>query len=161
MNLRNFFSFSLIFLWGCTNPSCWSVKHLDTGNSLFDGSKLTYFPPEKLHRMQLEFYKTAESLKLFINVQEYPIVSKQKEVVITATFGEERQEFTSYIFQGGHRLLASNDLQEAILKALFEKKIVVLQCTGYVSTIYPENFKENFLKFQSAPLNRIGYLFRI
>lgn len=144
--------FALIIFCSCASPSYWSVQHLQTGSPLFDGAKLTYHPPEKTRGMKLEFYKTPDSLKLFIVAEEHRITVKGQEVTVVALFQKEKKEFTCPLFQGGQRLLASIEMQSALLKALENGETVTLKCSGYVTTIYPEHFKQNFAKLHVQPL---------
>ncbi|MES2345348.1 MAG: hypothetical protein V4494_05380, partial [Chlamydiota bacterium] len=117
-----------------------------------DSAKLSYTPPKQSHGMTLEFHKTHETLKLFLGALERPIRQNQKNIIVTLTTQKEKQEFTAYLFEGGQRLLASKELQEALLKALNNNETITLICATYKTTIHPEHFKQNFSKLFHRPL---------
>lgn len=149
--MKWFFILLLAFA-SCQKDLYWSVHHLDTGNPLYDGSKLSYQPPEKLHGIQLEFYQTHDGLKLFLYILEKPLNSKEGTISVSIRNQHKVQEFSAYLFQGGQRLLASQELSEALLDALKREETLTLRCENYVATIIPDDFAHFFTKFQTRPL---------
>jgi hypothetical protein len=103
--------------------------------------------------MILEFHKTNEGVKLFLGAREHPIKKSDKTIAIILDTNGEKKEFIAYLFEGGQRLLASKELQEAILEALHNNITITLRCDTYRTTIHPEQFKQNFSKLFSRPLS--------
>lgn len=147
--------FLTLLLSGCAQSSNWSVQHIQTGNPVFDGAKLTYYAKESLHNIALEFHKTESGLKLFLVVHDHPIKAQEgnpKQAVVTTFYGGAKKEFTAYLFEGGQRLLASSELQDAVTQALKEGLPIQIKCSGYQTNVEPGAYAQNFAKMHAPPL---------
>jgi hypothetical protein len=143
-----------LFLVGCATKGNWKLSHVQSGSAKFNSSKLTYLASDKLNGIDLEILCTQTSSHAFVNVHSHPIKPYKgdpKVAYLTVRIGEESIPCLAARHEGGHRLLLPQEIQDAIIQALYEQKTIVLETSGYKSELEPQDFSKKYQKLKKPP----------
>jgi hypothetical protein len=144
----------ILVLAGCSGHTRWSVKAIKAGDSEFNSSRLVYRCPSKTEGIDLEFLKTKQSLNLYFVVHSHPVPGHEgnphrAHAVLEAD--GSRVSFMAHRHLGGQRVLCPAEIQEKIIKYLFDAIPVTIHLGGYQATIEPARFTEHYNKMHYPP----------
>lgn len=148
--------FLLLFalLSSCSTNTPWAVTHITGNGPEFHSAKLTYHSRDKVKGIDLEFLKTQDSLKLYLNVHSRPIPRSAEfpnMAQVVLQIENKNITFNAIRHQGGHRVLVPVSIQELIVSSLNDAIPVTIHLAGYETTIEPAHFSEFFCKMHDFP----------
>lgn len=139
----------LFLLLSCSKQSHWAFDQVHSDQKEFRSAKLTYYSLDPVHGIDLEFLKTEEHLKVYLNIHSIPIAPNKedpKNTVCTIVIDEETLRCSAYRLDGGQRFLISNDVGETLIEALKNQKPVSISIASYRTVLKPEDFSSKFEK---------------
>jgi hypothetical protein len=139
--------FLLILLFGCSHHSHWTSDQMNSNKKEFCSTKLSYSSKDPLHGIDLEFLKTEDRLKLYLNVHSVPVSSYQddpKSALLKLNIDGKMIRCQTYRFEGGQRFLLPDEIANIIIHSLQNNKEVTFILPGYRSTIKTEGFSSKF-----------------
>jgi hypothetical protein len=155
-----FLSVVLLFFCGCSRSSNWASNQIDVGDEKYNSTRISYYAPNPINGIDLEFLRTPSRLLAYLNVHSLPIPSTKedpKAVAVDLLIEEEKYHFAAYRYEGGQRLLLPEDMVDLIIKALIEKKPLQIKVPGYFTRIEPKGFEDKFEKMQQKAVAKIPF----
>jgi hypothetical protein len=149
---RSCLLFFCLLAAGCASKSNWSHSQIDSGSAQFSSSRLTHTLADAPNRLQLEVIQTKNTRKGYLYVHSHPIPPSKANPKLSNVYIQTEDNSFSYLairHSGGNRILLPEEALEKIFYALKSGEIVTLKSGGYVATLSPNGFENEYKKFQS------------
>jgi hypothetical protein len=140
-----------LFLAACGSDSQWKTDRIASDYSEHHSTRLTFASEDTVHGLDVEFIKSKDSMRAYLNVHSIPIPPHRndpKKAQVTLDIGDDRHTFEAYRLEGGQRLLLPGALIDSLLQALKEHKNPTLSVRGYRATLSFKHFSEQLEKFE-------------
>jgi hypothetical protein len=127
---------------------------MQTGNSSFDSSKISYYSADPVRGINLEILKTKDNLHFYLDVSSRsipPYKNNLKEAIVEIEVEGQKYIFIASRHSGGQRVLLPTQAQELIVSSLQGDKSVQIALSGYKTTLLSDGFAERYEKLQTSP----------
>jgi hypothetical protein len=165
---------SLLFLTGlclsCSAQSNWQLTSIPTGQKDFDSARLCYLTPERIGGMNLEFFKTNESVTAYLSTlgrrfkdrsgitrspleklarkkqpdEQSPIIENTTKAIVQ--FKTETLEIPLIVHEGLMRVRLPDEITAKITSALQDGEAVTIMIGSTTQTFQPDHFSTLFNK---------------
>ena len=135
----------------CSSKGHWKHTHLNTGTE-FSSSKIAYVFPDPNNSIKLDTIRSQKSYNGYLSVNSHPIVPSStdpKKAKVSLQIQNDTFSFLATRHEGGHRLLLPEEALGKILLALSQNIEVILETSGYKTTLKSEGFSSTYKKFQN------------
>lgn len=135
---------SLLLLCSCAHHSDWHVSKIKSGTSHFDSSRLSYHPRDR--GIHFEILKTLEEEVGYLYVCSHKI---RQGSVLSVKTSTKNLSFNPVLHEGGHKATLPQEALFAMIEALKDGEDIVLEISGYHTTIDPKEFLRQYKNMQS------------
>ena len=138
----------------CAPKSNWKHSQIDGGSNQYSSSRLSYGISNAHNALQLEIIHRKQAYKGYLFVQGRTIpeaLDHPKQALISVQIAEDKESYLVTRYEGGQRLSLPNDLLLKIFQALEEGQEVILQASGYTTTLDPNGFSSLYNKWKKNP----------
>ncbi len=139
----------------CSGPlGLWQSQSCAGSAPEFSSERIFLCPANEFSGLELEFVRTLDGLRLFLNVYGLQIPSEQPEGStsrVFISFKDHSYCFSAIRFSGGQRLLIPAHVLDEIVEYLQEDQSVFIQVDRYQADIYPGKFLPLFTRMVSKP----------
>ena len=146
----------LLHLCGCRSDNSWAFSRIDSQETQFNSTKLTFASQDPIHGIDLELVSINQQLHLYLNVHSVPIPSLKTDpqyAAVRITIGtQESQLFEALRREGGQRLLLPETAMHLIIDSLKNHIPVHIAIHGYQTSIEPTGFLKYYQQMHKQPL---------
>ncbi len=148
----------LLHLSGCRSDNRWAFSRIDSQDTQFSSSKLTFASQDPIHGIDLELLSTNQELHLYLNVHSVPIPplkTDPQHAAVRITIGiQESQSFEAWRREGGQRLLLPETAMHLIFDSLKNHLPVHIATQSYQTSVEPTGFLKYYQQMHKQPLFR-------
>lgn len=135
-----------LLLFSCSSRSQWNQQIITSQYDKFTYRKVSYKTPDPVHGLDLEFIKTSQQLKGYINIHSLISEECNESICIELKIDESISTYEAICLKGRQRLLLPQELTQSLIDAFSHEKTVVISIPGYRSIIGPKGFSKCFSK---------------
>jgi hypothetical protein len=140
-----------LLLFSCNKQSHWKNDQVHSDQKEHSSSKLCYLSNDPIHGIDIEFLRTQEHLKIYLNVHSVPVPAYQgnpKSASLKLVIDSEPFSSEIYRLEGGQRFLLPDEIAETLIEALENDREVIVSLPGYRSIVKVEDFSTKFERMQ-------------
>lgn len=136
-------------LFSCGRSSHWAFDQIHSDQKEHSSTKLVYYSPSGSRGIDIEFLKTSEHLKIYLNIHSIPFSqAESKTHLVLLYIDDQKIETEAYQLEGGQRFLLSESILSTLTDALLQEKKVALSIGSYRTVIQIEDFQAKFQRLQ-------------
>lgn len=133
----------LLFLFSCrTSYPCWEIEPYQDFGSFYT-AKVFLSSQSDADGVEVEVVRSPSGLRVYLNLKFCPVCPDNLEnqtISVSYQIDEEYFSSNAYIFEGGQRLLLSEEAQNRIITALLLGVTVHIDVASYSTDIVSLNF---------------------
>ncbi len=117
-----------------------------TCDPCYDSARLIYDILDPFNQLELEMIQSASGLRMYLNTFSRPLASPN----VTVKAGGDLRCFPGTLFEGGQRLLLSEEARDFIIASLLAECAVEVVAGPYHAIIGTEKFSKTYFKLLST-----------